>query len=958
MKYAGPFLATPGVDKLGARIAAMSYREAKSRSSRLRIFISYRREDTQHVAGRLFDRLVLQFDPAHVFKDVDSIPVGRDFREHLRSATGNCDVMLALIGDRWAKITDASGSLRLDDPSDFVRIELESALERGIPVVPVLVGNAEMPRVEVLPPSLATLTFRQATRLRPDPDFDGDVARIVRALKTESLPVQQAGSVSNQQSQPSPSGWSRRTRPGIYGLFIAGLFAIGFAMLHGWPSFRGAPVPPAAPAGPNKTDSGPADARSIPAVPPAGPARLNKTESGLADARNIAAPDVAAVAAPGRLWAVLIGCEQYHRANRLVDTTNDVRQLSATLKSHCGCDPDDILEMTDQAANPREQPRKASLTAELPAWLKKPSPADTIIVYFSGHGFHDASGKMYLAPLDVDPDNVAATGISVAWFRDQIAACRAGLKFLVLDACRAGSEKGEGQEDNKRQVAAKDLGEPFRDLEGVVTLASSTADQKSQIWEDKQQSLFSYWLVQGLKGHADLDNDGNVDADELCNFVSRQVAHSARLHFPHPQTPVRIVRSGTVSAPVVVHLHPQPMKRVLADMADQLADAAADRQFSKVGVLEFTNITPAGELLGAGFGSMGRYCAEELEACLVSQAMGQFSVVDHRRLQAILSAQQFRLADLASSQRLKSLSKEAGGMPALIHGVLRNRRGRVVNLQCRLVETEGDDMVASVGGTAVINESEWAMFGQSAALKPEDYDVKPQPGAPPRPVADRLIDTLDHHAQGDHPLKDPKFPYRVKLLVDGKERPGVFRGNDLLVPVSKGEVYEILVSNNSGKLVLMRLLVDGLNTLPERVRRKDMATAGEKRDDEYNVAARVDLDDARPWLLDPNDPKSKQSGGELTWIVRGFVTETGVKGKLREFKVVDAAASLAARQQFTDQLGLITAAFYEPGQQRNVGTGMGDERNEVLTERAGPPVGRLRAVVNIRYVDAAELPRQ
>ena len=121
---------------------------------------------------------------------------------------------------------------------------------------------------------------------------------------------------------------------------------------------------------------------------------------------------------------------------------------------------------------------------------------------------------------------------------------KAGFKLLVIDACHAGSEKGEDDKTSKRQAAAKDLGEAFRDLEGVVTLASSTADQKSLIWEDKQQSLFSFWLNQGLKGHADADNDGNVDIDELYKYVFRQVTHSAKLHFPRPQTPVRIVRPG------------------------------------------------------------------------------------------------------------------------------------------------------------------------------------------------------------------------------------------------------------------------------------------------------------------------------------------------------------------------------------------------------------------------------
>jgi hypothetical protein len=153
----------------------------------------------------------------------------------------------------------------------------------------------------------------------------------------------------------------------------------------------------------------------------------------------------------------------------------------------------------------------------------------------------------------------------------------------------------------------------------------------------------------------------------------------------------------------------------------------------------------------------------------------------------------------------------------------------------------------------------------------------------------------------------------------------------------------------------MRLLVDGLNTLPDcEPAGKDMDVEG-KAQRAYRAAARVSLDGARAWLLNPAGATAV--GGVPTWAVRGFVHETGATGTLGEFKVVDASASLAARQQFTDQIGLITAAFYQPGRSRGVGTGEGHQRRENLTESDGPPVGRLLAVVNIRYVDAVELPR-
>ncbi|HTY93619.1 MAG TPA: toll/interleukin-1 receptor domain-containing protein, partial [Steroidobacteraceae bacterium] len=94
------------------------------------IFISYRRSDNPDAVGRLYDRLVAEFGKSKVFKDVDSIPLGQDFREHLNDIVGRCAAVLAIIGPRWTDIRDEAGRKRLEDPDDFVRIELEAALAR------------------------------------------------------------------------------------------------------------------------------------------------------------------------------------------------------------------------------------------------------------------------------------------------------------------------------------------------------------------------------------------------------------------------------------------------------------------------------------------------------------------------------------------------------------------------------------------------------------------------------------------------------------------------------------------------------------------------------------------------------------------------------------------------------------------------------------------------------------
>lgn len=148
-----------------------------------RVFISYRRSDSADIAGRIYDRLIGKFGKDPVFKDVDSIPLGLDFKEYLDKKVGECDVMLAVIGDRWLDASNSTGKKRLEDPADFVRIEIESALERGIPVIPLLVRGAEMPSEGALPSNLRKLIYRNGIPIRSDPDFHRDMDRLISALE-------------------------------------------------------------------------------------------------------------------------------------------------------------------------------------------------------------------------------------------------------------------------------------------------------------------------------------------------------------------------------------------------------------------------------------------------------------------------------------------------------------------------------------------------------------------------------------------------------------------------------------------------------------------------------------------------------------------------------------------------------------------------------------------------------
>ena len=132
-----------------------------------RIFISYRRQETAWPAGRLYDVLVERFPAEEVFKDVDNIEPGEDFVERITAAVGSCDVLLALIGPQWLTLSDENGRRRLDNPDDYVRLEIETALTRKIRVIPILVDEARIPRANELPPSLAPLVRRNAVEINP-----------------------------------------------------------------------------------------------------------------------------------------------------------------------------------------------------------------------------------------------------------------------------------------------------------------------------------------------------------------------------------------------------------------------------------------------------------------------------------------------------------------------------------------------------------------------------------------------------------------------------------------------------------------------------------------------------------------------------------------------------------------------------------------------------------------------
>jgi hypothetical protein len=172
-----------------------------------RITISYRRDDSLDITGRIFDRLGTHYGREAVFRDIDDIPPGVDFRSYISQMLDASDIVLAVVGPRW--IGPSSGHNRLGNEADPVRIEVETALGKGISLIPVLVMGADMPRAEQLPESLAEFAYRNAVRIDSGQDFDGHISRLIRGLDL----------VLKQSATRTPSAASAPTetepRPGV-----------------------------------------------------------------------------------------------------------------------------------------------------------------------------------------------------------------------------------------------------------------------------------------------------------------------------------------------------------------------------------------------------------------------------------------------------------------------------------------------------------------------------------------------------------------------------------------------------------------------------------------------------------------------------------------------------------------------------------------------------------------------
>ena len=669
--------------------------------------------------------------------------------------------------------------------------------------------------------------------------------------------------------------------------------------------------------------------------------------------------------------AILVGIGEYREpALRLPYIAADVAELKKVLEAS----EYSVLALVDHQAT------KEAIEALLQERLKRCDGRTILLLYCNGHAVVDSSGQVFFLPVDADPQRLQQTGIPVHWIKQLIERTAAKAKFLFLDTCHAA-----GGDPESSQLAEVGKSLPisvhplFENTPGVYVLASCQKHQKSYIWPLKGHSLFTYWLLQGLKGQADGIGgsvDGCITADELFFYTQKRVMEVAETEFKREQLPDRIVGPGAANNLPVVRVRPRGLDQTLSEISEELATVLQLHHRRVVAVLDFAPPSHFRGSLPTGGIELSRYCAAKIEEWLTQRTGGRFEVVLREVVQDLLRREGITTAEILRCP-LSDLQIDGYPVEALVLGFFEEWTPPHVQLRVCLRITRAPSVSSEICRTAVLERSNLSLLDLSADLCSLGNPISPLPW-----------EIIAERAAGPHPMSDPNFPFRVYVLVDGRRRPGKFVGNDLFVPLGPKEVYQLELevldqakelltewgsirsdadSESSQEGILMvRVLVDGLSTMlepPRLVREGPLAKAinPEEKNRELCPAQPTSLEEASPWVFPVRGYTRRYIPGFVSRIERTGQASAGVTPitlHYRQFEVVEAKHLHSERWDYSEQLGIITAGFYTAAPaksptrsvQADVATKPGAEQKLEGRARVDLRPDHLLALIKVRYL--------
>lgn len=359
----------------------------------------------------------------------------------------------------------------------------------------------------------------------------------------------------------------------------------------------------------------------------------------------------------------------------------------------------------------------------------------------------------------------------------------------------------------------------------------------------------------------------------------------------------------------------QTLGETIGQLTQSLSKDVEKSGLNRIGVPEFVDSKGS---LGGDTGAAGRYVAEKVEESLVKDSRGQYELIERRRLNAVLqelNVQATGLTDEATSQALASKIK---GLDGIIVGSL-TRVGSKLDVTCKLVRLPEATIESSQSGSLLLDPDLLALFGENFLMPAASDDAPPT-------LKGFIVEAISSRHSNSLPQTDSTSQFTMDVLVGGNPKTLYRNGNSVAITARKGEVYQIRLTNKGTQTVGVALFIDGLNTL---YKKRELASTGKK------------------WVVAP--------GSSVT--IEGWQED---KDTARKFVFSDAKESLAARQHFTEEMGIITATFFpeqtQSGEEvRGLGTAEGESVGSAVTEVDVQFRSVPAAILTLRYGSASEV---
>lgn len=609
--------------------------------------------------------------------------------------------------------------------------------------------------------------------------------------------------------------------------------------------------------------------------------------------------------------AVIIGVESYEHASNLPFVANDVKAFRTVLEES-GVPDSQLVVVCDSDRQAKCRPRHNELRETLEGVFKQVGKDQMLIFYFSGHGKVDEQGQMYLAPADYDPKAPAETAISLTWLRAQLAQCEARHKILILDTCHAGCTKnGEEASSVSPAKLAQEIEKLGQEVKSprLITLASCGPDEESGFYQHNSErlSLFTYWLIRAMQGHADNDFDGYVDVGEASKFVDYYVPLCAeriglRQHPGYGRTPD--VRGN----PKLVRIKVRDWHNALQDMVERIAEqlAVEDVEIVPIAVAEFLPDPITRAVYGVRWpqecGTLGRFLATVFCNRLQGK-LGDGKVVPFEQFEEVLAKEYHTVASLETPQRLKGITVAGKPVPACVVGSFSWWDASTVNMQCQLYDLRSGRVLAAAAAAAGYLDSRLiaTLPGSDGKPRPRyaEWENPLQRAGQSQREATEAGIARPGQRRPVHPLQDPagadrlnpSSPYQVHVLADDRPAPVRFVDGFMYVLVEPNAKLAIRLENHQRDERFFRVLVDGKAVLPQRDEQ------GRER-----PMCPVELAQARAWYFPPS------KGKPVTLLIPGFFVKVG-EGKDDVYRTF--RASFLPPEYVAQDRGMISVGVYE-----------------------------------------------